>query len=381
MFPDVLLLLCVAAYMRRRPRTRRYWVHPMLQERRRKGQFRTLYRDLRHHPEKFFGYTRMSVSSFDGLLAKLKDALRRQDTNFRLAITPTERLLITLRFLATGHSYAALHYQFLMGRSTIRYLVLDTCKLIWKVLQPEFMPTPDVPMWEANMQLFWEKHDFPNCLGAVDGKHVRLVMPAFTGSLYYNYKKLFSLVLMAVVDPNLKFIYVDVGAYGSSHDSSVFQHSRFGVKLRTGQMTLPPPRPWPDTVEPPYPCVFVADEAFALSEHVMRPYAQRDMIHKKVVFNNRLTKARQVVECAFGILANKWRIYHTAIKMQPKYAIIVVKATCILHNYVRTLDSMTIEEEEGDLSNSALVTLPPATLRGPISAIHNRDKLADYFVP
>ncbi|XP_068091227.1 uncharacterized protein [Hyperolius riggenbachi] len=302
MFPDVLLLLCVAAYMRRRPRTRRYWVHPMLQERRRKGQFRTLYRDLRHHPEKFFGYTRMSVSSFDGLLAKLKDALRRQDTNFHLAITPTERLLITLRFLATGHSYAALHYQFLMGRSTIRYLVLDTCKLIWKVLQPEFMPTPDVPMWEANMQLFWEKHDFPNCLGAVDGKHVRLVMPAFTGSLYYNYKKFFSLVLMAVVDPNLKCIYVDVGAYGSSHDSSVFQHSRFGVKLRTGQMTLPPPRPWPDTVEPPYPCVFVADEAFALSEHVMRPYAQRDMTHKKVVFNNRLTKARQVVECAFGIL-------------------------------------------------------------------------------
>ncbi|XP_068094485.1 uncharacterized protein [Hyperolius riggenbachi] len=239
------------------------------------------------HPRKQVGFLDRSIvcnlegTSFDALLSKLKDALQRQDTNIRLAITPTERLLITLRFLATGHSYAALHYQFLMGRSTVRYLVLDTCKLIWKVLQPEFMPTPDVPMWEANMQLFWQKHDFPNCLGAVDGKHVRLVMPAFTGSLYYNYKKFFSLVVMAVVDPNLKFIYVDVGAYGSSHDSSVFQHSRFGLKLRTGQMTLPPPRPWPDTLEPPYPCVFVADEAFALSEHVMRPYAQRDMNQKK----------------------------------------------------------------------------------------------------
>ncbi|XP_068089826.1 beta-1,4-galactosyltransferase 1 isoform X2 [Hyperolius riggenbachi] len=95
-------------------------------------------------------------------------------------------------FLATGHSYAALHYQFLMGRSTSRYLVLDTCKLIWKTLQPEFMPPPDIPMWEANIQHFWEKHQFPNCLGAVDGKHVRIVMPAATGSLYYNYKKYFS---------------------------------------------------------------------------------------------------------------------------------------------------------------------------------------------
>ncbi|XP_068118950.1 uncharacterized protein [Hyperolius riggenbachi] len=366
--------------MRRRPRTRRYWVHPILQQRRRKGQFWTLYRDLRQHPDKFFGYTRMSVGSFDCLLSKLKDALQRQDTNYRRAITPTERLLITLRFLATGHSYAALHYQFLMGRSTIRYLVLDTCKLIWKTLQPEFMPPPDLPMWEANIQHFWEKHQFPNCLGAVDGKHVRIVMPAATGSVYYNYKKYFSLVLMAVVDPNLKFIYVDVGAYGSSHDSAVFQHSRFGLKLLTGQMTLPAPRPWPDRQHPPYPCVFVADEAFALSEHVMRPYAQRDMSLKKKVFNQRLTKARQVVECAFGILSNKWRIFHTALKMKPQYAIAVVKATCVLHNYVRTLDGMNTEEEE-EIPPCALQNVAPSTLRGPISAIQMRDKLADYFVP
>ncbi|XP_068126508.1 uncharacterized protein [Hyperolius riggenbachi] len=380
MYPDLLLLICVAAYMRRRPRTRRYWVHPILQQRRRKGQFWTLYRDLRQHPDKFFGYTRMSVGSFDCLLSKLKDALQRQDTNYRRAITPTERLLITLRFLATGHSYAALHYQFLMGRSTIRYLVLDTCKLIWKTLQPEFMPPPDLPMWEANIQHFWEKHQFPNCLGAVDGKHVRIVMPAATGSVYYNYKKYFSLVLMAVVDPNLKFIYVDVGAYGSSHDSAVFQHSRFGLKLLTGQMTLPAPRPWPDRQHPPYPCVFVADEAFALSEHVMRPYAQRDMSLKKKVFNQRLTKARQVVECAFGILSNKWHIFHTALKMQPQYAIAVVKATCVLHNYVRTLDGMHTEEEE-EIPPCALQNVAPSTLRGPISAIQMRDKLADYFVP
>ncbi|XP_068097093.1 putative nuclease HARBI1 [Hyperolius riggenbachi] len=165
----------------------------MLQVRHRKGQFWILYSDLRHHPEKCFGYTRMSIASFDTLLEKLRDGLKRKDTNYRRAISPTERLLITLRFLATGQSYAALHYQYRMGRSTIRYLVLDTCTLLWNVLQPDFMPTPDSAMWESNIQMFWDKHRFPNCLGAVDGKHVRVVMPARSGSVYYNYKKYFSL--------------------------------------------------------------------------------------------------------------------------------------------------------------------------------------------
>ena len=51
-----------------------------------------------------------------------------------------------------------------------------------------------------------------------------------------------------------------------------------------------------------------------------------------VVFNYRLSRARPVVECAFGILASRWRMYQRAIATSAE---VCVKATCVLHNFLR----------------------------------------------
>ena len=63
------------------------------------------------------------------------------------------------------------------------------------------------------------------------------------------------------------------------------------------------------------PFVFVGDEAFSLSENLMRPYAGHNLSEKQKIFNYRLCRARRYVECAFGILSNKWRILHTALNV------------------------------------------------------------------
>lgn len=57
---------------------------------------------------------------------------------------------------------------------------------------------------------FYVKTGMPHCLGAVDGKHVQIFCPKNSGSLFYNYKKNFSIVLMAVCDADYNFIFVDV---------------------------------------------------------------------------------------------------------------------------------------------------------------------------
>ena len=64
--------------------------------------------------------------------------------------------------------------------------------------------------------------ELSNCCGALDGKHVVIQSPARSGSLYYNYKGTFSLVLMTLVDADYTFIYVDIGEYGSNSDSGIF---------------------------------------------------------------------------------------------------------------------------------------------------------------
>ena len=89
------------------------------------------------------------------------------------------------------------------------------------------------------------------------------------------------------------------------------------------------------------PFVFVGDEAFALSEHVLQPYPNRNISVQQRIYNYRLTRARRIVECAFGILANKWRIFQTGVTLQ--FCDSTVKACCILHNFVRRNDGFQLD--------------------------------------
>jgi len=74
------------------------------------------------------------------------------------------------------------------------------------------IPQTDVE-WKAVAEAFWQQWNFPNCIGAIDGKHVHILLPPNSGSVYYNYKSFNSIVLLALVDAHYKFLYVDIGSF------------------------------------------------------------------------------------------------------------------------------------------------------------------------
>ena len=227
-------------------------------------------------------------------------------------------------------------FSYRVGHCTVARVVREVSGAIWDALLPDFMPVPSMEDWRAIADGFGYRWNFPNCIGAVDGKHVVIQSPDNSGSLFFNYKGTFSIVLLAVVDANYLFRVVDVGGYGRTSDGGSLFNSAFGEGLRDGTLDFPE-----DAViqgsehRGPMPFAFVGDEAFPLRRDLMRPFPGRNVPREQRVFNYRLSRARLVVECAFGILSSQWRMYRRVIGVSPSTAESCVKATCILHNYLR----------------------------------------------
>ena len=70
--------------------------------------------------------------------------------------------------------------------------------------------------------------NFPNCIGAIDGKHVEIQAPPNGGSKFFNYKHSFSIALLAMVDSHCKCTVADVGSYGRNSDGGICAHSKLG---------------------------------------------------------------------------------------------------------------------------------------------------------
>ncbi len=259
-------------------------------------------------------------------------------------------------------------------------IVSQVCEAIWNCLLPDCMPVPDAAEWRGIAAEFQHLLSFPNCLGAMDGKHVVIEAPPSSGSLYYNYKGTFSIVLLAVVDARYRFRVVDIGAYGRNSDGGTLAASAFGSALRQSTLRIPEDCPLPGAEHlGAMPYVFLADEAFPLCCNILRPYPGHNTGERNV-FHFRLSHARRMVECTFGILAAQWRVYRRVLGVSPNVAEKIVKATCMLHNFLRDVltapaPTLTTEPSLG-MQNAPRL----GTNNASRDAVAVRDRFAEYFM-
>ena len=169
----------------------------------------------------------------------------------------------------------------------------------------------------------------------MDGKYIVMKAPPNTGSYYFNYEGTFSIVLLAVVDADYKFIFIDVGCIGRISGGGVLKNSTLNEILKRNDFGIKSLCKLPGT-EVHVPYTFVAYDAFPLRPCIMKPYSQRGLNDKKRIFNYRLSRARRIVENAFGILASRFRIFLQPISLEPKKVESTVLAAATLHNFLRT---------------------------------------------
>ena len=217
-----------------------------------------------------------------------------------------------------------------------------------------------IPHFFSFTQDFERRWQLPHTLGALDGKHCKIRCPKKSGSEYWCvYKKMYSVVLMALVDARYRFIWADVGGEGSSNDALIYNSSSLKEHLNNGTLNIPPPaqlskdHPLPAKTpaglpildadgepvmeEPPaVPYFLIGDDAFALSVNLMKPVSGNNQSYEQSVYSYRISRARRCVENAFGIMAHRWRVLYKEMEMDVEKCRCVIKTCIVLHNLLRT---------------------------------------------
>ncbi|CAH1986983.1 unnamed protein product [Acanthoscelides obtectus] len=212
----------------------------------------------------------------------------------------------------------------------------DVLKAIIEILKDYIKLPTNEEQWKAIANDFDKRWNFPHCIGAMDGKHVVIQTPENTVGEFHNYKGTHSIVLFAIVDANYCFTYVNVGCQGRISDGGVFKSTSFYKQIEKHEFNLPNSEPLCGrTMSVPY--VLVADDAFALSTYTLKPYStDLNVGSPKRVYNYRLSRARRIVENAFGLLASVFRIFRKPIELKVDSTVIDVVLSCVyIHNFLR----------------------------------------------
>jgi hypothetical protein len=219
-------------------------------------------------------------------------------------------------------AFRQLALSFRISKSTVSTIVIEVCKAIWNNLSEKHLPTPTIEKLKIIEKEFYQKWNYPNCIGSIDGKHIRVRCSKNPGSMFFNYKQYYSIVLMAIADANYKFIIVDVGGYGKDSDDGILCASNIYHSLENESLKIPSEKKFPNSnVKVPH--VFIGDEAFPLRNYLMRPFPRYQLQDAdKMYYNYRHARARMTIECAFGIASSKFRILLKAIETKIENCII-----------------------------------------------------------
>ena len=134
--------------------------------------------------------------------------------------------------------------------------------------------------WKKIQNVFSSRWNFPNCCGAIDGKHIQVIRPSNSGSEFYNYKRSFSIILCALVDGEYCFKFIDVGANGRASDAAVFRESKLNAAMLDNSMRWSPG------------AVIIGDNAFPLRTNLLKPFSRGSLTISQRIYNYRLSRAK-----------------------------------------------------------------------------------------
>lgn len=221
--------------------------------------------------------------------------------------------------------------------------------------------------------------NLPNCAGAIDGTHFNMHQPLGgpRSADYFDRKSNFSIVMQAVVDSNLRFLDFYVGEPGSVHDTRVLHKSKLWDQARGGHIFQSPVVMADGVAFTPF---ILGDAGYPLLPWLMTPFLTTQALSAaQRNYNHWHSSTRMVVERAFGMLKNRWRLLLGKAQIRDPVRMCKIVAACIaLHNFCLSQNDDAVErppdeepafqEVEGEGQDNA-----------PIDAIQKRNAIVAFW--
>ncbi|KAL6558434.1 hypothetical protein OROMI_018784 [Orobanche minor] len=267
---------------------------------------------------------RMNRAAFTRLCFLLENLGGLRNSRY---VTVEEMIALFLRVLSHPEKNRIVKFNFIRSSQTISKYFHMVLKAVLKLHSLFFVDPTPIPDDCSDPRWQW----FKGCLGALDGTYIDIKVPELDKARYRNRKGLVSVNVLGVCDKDMNFIYVLPGWEGSAADSRVLRDAvsrTHGLKVPKGNY-------------------YLCDNGYPNGEGFLTPYKgvryhldgwngslRRPQTFQEY-FNMKHTRARNVIERAFGLLKIRWGILRSPSYYPIKVHNRIIVACCLLHNFIR----------------------------------------------
>ncbi|XP_014630586.2 putative nuclease HARBI1 [Glycine max] len=203
-------------------------------------------------------------------------------------------------------------------------------KDIIKPVDPSFRDTPDEILKDARYRPY-----FRDCIGAIDGTHIRVCVPSHLQGVYIGRKGYTTTNVMAVCDFSMCFTFVWAGWEGSEHDTKIFMEA-----LHKPALHFPhPPQGKYYLVDSGYPTFMSFLGPYMKTRYHLPQFRIGPRIRGRVeVFNYYHSSLQSTIERAFGLCKTRWKILGNMPPFALKTQNQIIVACMAIHNFIQRND-------------------------------------------
>ncbi|KAF3453824.1 hypothetical protein FNV43_RR04265 [Rhamnella rubrinervis] len=333
--------------------------------------------------DKFESIFKISRKTFDYICSLVKEDMMAKSAHFVFAngkpLSLCDQVAVALRRLSSGDSLVTIGDSFGLNHSTVS-------QVTWRFVESmeerglHHLKWPSTEAEMAEIKSKFEKaRGLPNCCGVIDTTHIMMCLPASepTSHLWLDQEKNHSMVVQAIVDPDMRFRDIVTGWPGKMKDWLVFQSSTFyklcdqGERLNGKKVELSKGSEIREYI--------IGDSGYPLLPYLVVPYEGKDLPESRAEFNRRHFATRVVAQRALARLKDMWRIIQGVMWRPDKHRLPrIILVCCLLHNII--IDMEDDVQDEMPLSHNHDQGYHQQFCRTvDINGVNLRDKLALYL--